>query len=205
MKPKYWAIIILAALAVAAGVIYYANQPAWDLGPIVFHHKAQSPATSTPQSDLKDWKTYTNSQYGFELKYPADWGLKPEIDKTRREHSLIHIYFFAPKNKFAETQTGVEFAVFDAKTWDQYGYLFYAAHGNGTSTEFSVGGVSGTRFREENVYEFFVFTDDNIVIQKEAKIFVFGLEIDPNILNPSKRNELNKLNEQVLSNFKFTN
>lgn len=75
MKPKYWTIIILAALTIASGTIYYIKQPSLDLGLITVRHqiKPQFPATSAPTIDLKDWKTYTNSQYGFEFQYPSDW------------------------------------------------------------------------------------------------------------------------------------
>ncbi len=68
MKPKYWAIFILATIAIGASALYYTKLPAWDLGLISFHHKTQSSPTS--ETDLKDWKTYTNSQYGFSFKYP---------------------------------------------------------------------------------------------------------------------------------------
>lgn len=40
MKPKYWAIVVLAALAVILGAAYFAKQPALDLGPITIHHQA---------------------------------------------------------------------------------------------------------------------------------------------------------------------
>jgi hypothetical protein len=36
-------------------------------------------ATSTPTNspiDTSDWKTYTNNEYGYSLKYPSDWELK---------------------------------------------------------------------------------------------------------------------------------
>ena len=71
IEPKYWAIVILAAIATGAGAVYYARQPAPDLGPIVVHHQART-ASSTAE-DLKDWKTYSNNEYSFELKYPNDW------------------------------------------------------------------------------------------------------------------------------------
>lgn len=84
MKPKYWAVIILTAIAIGAGVVYYAKQPAEDLGPVVVHRetKTQSPATTTPDSELKDWKTHTNAEYGLEFDYPKEFVLKKLDDGT---------------------------------------------------------------------------------------------------------------------------
>jgi hypothetical protein len=74
MKPKFWAIIVLVTLAATVSIIFYIRQPALDLGLITVHHQPQLHpiATTTIQSDLKEWKTYTNSQYGFEFQYPQN-------------------------------------------------------------------------------------------------------------------------------------
>lgn len=86
MQPKYWAIILLATLAVCASAVYYVVQPNQDFGPIVFHHQVKSnksqssTSTDVSTSDLKDWKIYTNSQYGFSLQYPESWTVSTTID-----------------------------------------------------------------------------------------------------------------------------
>jgi len=37
-------------------------------------------STETPSEDpTKDWKTYTNADYGFSFKYPADWIVYPGV------------------------------------------------------------------------------------------------------------------------------
>lgn len=68
MRLKFWIIFILVSLALGAVSLYYVRQPAPDVGPIAVHH-----ATTTPQTELKDWKTYTNSEYGFSFQYPSTW------------------------------------------------------------------------------------------------------------------------------------
>ena len=72
MQPKYWAIIILATVAISASGIYYASQPAPDLGPVVVHH--------TKADEFKNWKTYTNERYSFGFKYPQEWETRDSAD-----------------------------------------------------------------------------------------------------------------------------
>lgn len=76
MKPKYWAIFILFAIAAGAGALYWANQPVYDSSPVVgVKHKSKiQPSISTmPETDIKGWKIYTDSQLGFSFQYPEDW------------------------------------------------------------------------------------------------------------------------------------
>lgn len=41
------------------------------------NYKGRTYADSVPTQDqTADWKTYTNTQYGFEFEYPTDWTLK---------------------------------------------------------------------------------------------------------------------------------
>ncbi|MFA5990766.1 MAG: hypothetical protein WC794_00775 [Candidatus Doudnabacteria bacterium] len=81
MKPKYWAIILLGAVAICVSALYFAKQPAQDYGPIVINHKAvKSP---TPANETNNWKTYSNSEYGFEFEYPST------LNKYSDSNSLI--------------------------------------------------------------------------------------------------------------------
>ena len=82
MKPIYWVITVLAAGAIGAGAIYYANQPALDVGPVAVHHAVKSnmvvaspSAASSSPIDISGWKTYTNSHAGFEIKFPQGWSM----------------------------------------------------------------------------------------------------------------------------------
>ena len=86
MKPKYWAILILASAAIITSLVYYLRQPAPYSGPVVvpYVNKVQSQATTTPQTadDLQGWQTYTNSQNGFSLLYPPSWHLESSNTDT---------------------------------------------------------------------------------------------------------------------------
>jgi hypothetical protein len=85
-------IIVLAFLVAVFSWIYFANQPAQDVDPIVVQHKpknsqpptnstttviattTQPMAPSTPSPvDITNWQTYTNSTIGLSFQYPPDW------------------------------------------------------------------------------------------------------------------------------------
>jgi hypothetical protein len=59
-------IAIVALLAVGGGIYIYKNKKVVETTVVV-----QNTATTT--NTTKDWKTYMNIQYGFEIKYPVDW------------------------------------------------------------------------------------------------------------------------------------
>lgn len=65
-------IVIVAILALGGGVFYYLNKPI-KLNYYV-HPVATTTSTvisiSTSTNNTVDWKTYTDTQYGFEFKYP---------------------------------------------------------------------------------------------------------------------------------------
>lgn len=77
MKTKYIAVIVLVLLAATVVALYYANMSAWDLGPTAVHHKtnqqSQPTATTTLPADIIDWKTYTDSKFGYEISYDPQY------------------------------------------------------------------------------------------------------------------------------------
>jgi len=83
-KPKFnlWLVttIVLAVALIAGGIVF-----AWqksvngkvknDLqGQInILQNQIQQLTKTTPTDVTADWKTYTDTKYGFEIKYPNDW------------------------------------------------------------------------------------------------------------------------------------
>jgi len=66
------AIIIIFVLAIVGGATWY-----------VLSKKQPSPPPPAGEEDqFKDWKTYRNEEYGFEVKYPKDWSVNPTSDKV---------------------------------------------------------------------------------------------------------------------------
>ncbi len=61
-------ILILLGAGAYAGIWYWQNQQvAQEVAPTF------TPRPSATADPTADWKTYTNTQYGFEVKYPLDW------------------------------------------------------------------------------------------------------------------------------------
>lgn len=85
MKQKYLGyLIILLAVAVIVPQVALAawwNPMSWGWLNSIFHFQQTGQQSQkqiqqqAPKIDTSGWKTYTNTQYGFEIKYPADWGI----------------------------------------------------------------------------------------------------------------------------------
>ncbi len=81
MKTKLiiWGLLV-AVIIVGVGVIFYPNIffPNTDLSAVYPTNKSQSINSST-----KDWKTYVNTQLGFEFKYPSFLTLTTDAQKDK--------------------------------------------------------------------------------------------------------------------------
>jgi hypothetical protein len=87
IAPLLLALIVI--MLIGGGVYVYqqnkqANQPTTAIS-----------TTQTPNSQTADWKTYTNTKYGYSLQYPNDWEVDSErqiIDETNKILSLVKIH-----------------------------------------------------------------------------------------------------------------
>ncbi len=57
-------IILIFLVAVAFGLTAYLSQK---------HKEPKPPSVSTEKVDTKNWLTYRNDEYEYEMKYPRDW------------------------------------------------------------------------------------------------------------------------------------
>lgn len=90
-------IVIFIALLAGAGAYYYVDEQArldkedlnkqiTDLNKQLSDLKASpssSPSVSTTADPTANWKTYTNTKYGFSFKYPKDWVIEEEPVKKQ--------------------------------------------------------------------------------------------------------------------------
>lgn len=68
-------VAVVAVLAVGGGVFYYLNKPIkldYYVHPVATNTPIVTPISS-PVDKTTDWKIYTSTQYGFEIRHPADW------------------------------------------------------------------------------------------------------------------------------------
>ena len=83
-------IAIVALLVLGGGYVFYSYQkgcfgcnkgePTKSLGDII-----NNIPISTTTNKTSDWKVYTNTQYGFEVKYPSDWKI---TDKSMTDSTI---------------------------------------------------------------------------------------------------------------------
>src|SRR5439155_20202936 len=59
-------------------------------------------ASERSANDNSGWKTYSNSELPFSVRYPAEWSLKEQIDSDGKLHSIKLEY---------STNTPISFAV----------------------------------------------------------------------------------------------
>lgn len=94
-KP-FWPIVFIAVVSALVGVALvwaFFNQGLdEELNGLVpgkfIVHKKQA---ASSQSELKDWQTYTNKEYGFSFKYPNDWKFDQSTSNDQKG-------FFVSKN-----------------------------------------------------------------------------------------------------------
>ncbi len=95
-------LLVVLVVVVAAILTYFAffKKP----GEVAVSPTPTPTKTATPTPDeTANWKTYTNNQYGFEVKYPSDW---EQITPNITGQALLTVGF-KPKNLSGETLANV--------------------------------------------------------------------------------------------------
>ena len=85
-KPPHRFVLhwIVASIAIIVVIAYF----------VTFYYSSQPlPIPPPPESAVKDltanWKTYTNTEYGFEVKYPGDWEVWGEFVNTTQSGDFV--------------------------------------------------------------------------------------------------------------------
>lgn len=98
-KIVLWTIVVILGLTMGYFWFNSAIKRFSTIGEAV--QNIELPQIETPNIEMladetADWKTYTNNEYSFEIKYPLDWALRQYISGVA----------FFPENKSAENTTG---------------------------------------------------------------------------------------------------
>ncbi len=203
--PKVlWGIIVFLLLIVIAGSVYWWQEVKKE------QEASKQPAANSnqeTQTSTSDWKTYINTEYGFEFQYPNDWSIVQADGKASYEITAV-----ASKEKLSNPNYGSE-GVGPDIIFNHYSSISEEPENKSNN------------FNAKTIQE---FIDRNILISENKKINFAGYEayemtrgglgasyaimINKNgqvyeILFTSKayKSELNSVENQVLSTFKFTN
>jgi len=92
---------IIALLVVGGGMYILNNKKAEAPAPVdntetqqTSQIQQQTSTQTTPvntQANNSNWKTYTNTQYGFEFKYPADFHINEGIDYKCADQNCLNV------------------------------------------------------------------------------------------------------------------
>lgn len=167
--------------------------------------------------EILDWQTYTNKDYGFGIKYPADWKLEtaPKFYKENETPGFGGIYIFKEEasqglryqlSLFIEenkenlsAEDWVNKLINENKTSYQKGktpnIYNYQSSGEIKVNEYSGYAIFGLNDLEGRVNHYY--------ISKDNKIFEFifpTAEDSPNYFNPT---ENYKIAQKILDTFEF--
>ena len=153
-----------------------------------------SPTASTSPVSTVDWKTYTNSQYGFSVKYPKTWTINNNSTDGGSQKSLINI-----GGPVAESNDSLLFTYYDSMTsfnsaWFGKGNAktvseFISNNGIKKVGDISISGVSSTEFMSGGIMSTVLV----ILVPYNNHIY----------LVQSKLSQLSATDQQILSTFQF--
>lgn len=140
-----------------------------------------------------DWKTYTNTQYGFEIAYPKDWFMRSALRSDTSED--IYISPESSQDNFVFIGSALNINVSKIKT------------GNSLLDEVRDRfGKLGTDFTEENIK---VGGIDGLIIKTICQGVGCGqperVVVKNNYFYDLIERNINPVFDQVISTFKFTN
>jgi uncharacterized protein YxeA len=200
MKNKYIVLLIVVILIVVGGIYYFlsnTNKKFVDNSVKIqvattTTTNTSSTQTSASKSTTANWKTYMNSQYGFEFQYPADWNLP--LEKNPHD-GLGSIELGCPKEDVPDTEA----CPLNIGIWQSGSYEISIFDSPKAETKtFTVNGVQIKEFKPYKEPG----SDGPIGYDEIANIP--GDNITVQFTDSTGDYESNGIFDQILSTFKFT-
>ncbi|MCX6752265.1 MAG: hypothetical protein NTZ87_02075 [Candidatus Nomurabacteria bacterium] len=186
-KKIIWRVIV-AIVIIAGGFAYnYLSKPkpvCWPYCPGMTDQDREAIKKSALEAETANWKTYTNTKYGFEVKYPVDW--RTEETKTRYGSTIFSLALVSPEtDDFIKKVPGTDASTFDVD------FMIYPLNyrSNGVRSQVVFNGINAEKVVSESEL------GTHSIIYLDGKNYTYG------IYNISPRNI--EENDQILSTFKF--
>lgn len=154
--------------------------------------------TATKIDETAGWKTYTNTEYGFEFKYPVVWEIYENVDKERGDFKVM-VYPDFKKEKFS-VSLGVDTPPLAFGSFEKYKKtLIDGAQSSSTyfnSKEIIIDGKNAFVVDSKTSFN---YLSESISIFNNGNIYGIGYSGQEELGNKYK-NEYDK----ILNSFKFT-
>jgi len=174
---KFLLIVVVLAVIVGGGALWYEKRPEQQYQPV-----------EIKKSEIANWETYRNDEYGFEIKYPKDWQVEVSAVKSIKIKNLISgSYFEIIENKNENNLTlnewFKELTIIDgrptlkasAKETSINGVKAYKLNSElePPNPLFEIVGIADTQKRIFTLYAYSRQLDDNIILEKMLSTFKF--------------------------------
>jgi len=205
--------IVLFALGIYVGFYMGVNSVSNELvvAEVQTNPITSTTATSSPINspiDTSNWKTYTNDEYGFSIKYPSDWenipevkissvGLvssiaSPEMIKARNDNSGmyrndIEVYYF-PK---ISDELNNKLNNWNAKSLDEL-----IQNSNGKYTKVGEVNINGNKIYKITTSG--ILSSNFLFIEKNGQLYEIAIN------NIDSFDSIDKTLENIIDSFQFT-
>ena len=155
--------------------------------------------------NVSGWQTYRNEEFGFEVKYPADW---KSVENTRQGFSVVFSVFFGPVNRVYKLWElpllGIAsvFVRHDSFPEDLESY-------SGELQDITVNTINAKQVEDTLISEGdrITYTKIFVPFPDNSGYITFSNSIDPLLqsgtLGVSEAQELKGIYKQILSTFRF--
>ncbi|MDO8570435.1 MAG: PsbP-related protein [Candidatus Daviesbacteria bacterium] len=184
-------IIILIALAVGGYLLYQKQvKPVATPQPVIQPTSVPTISPSaTDSAETANWKTYTNSKYGFSFKYPQDYAIKEESERVfyikNKENNVFALWIYDNPNNLSLKD-------YESKnTNEKTGFGPFVYYPNAESV----------KFQNLDAY----YTNEEITCLSKCGSYIWITKDKIYKLTGSSKNKPDQILDEILSTFRFAN